>query len=78
MNQQPSQKQVQQILSSEEGQQLIQLFTASGASLKEAQQAVKEGNQARAKQIMAPILNRPEVQSLLKQLERSMTNGQSK
>ena len=78
MNQQPSQKQVQQILSSEEGQQLIQLFTASGASLKEAQQAVKEGNQARAKQIMAPILNRPEVQSLLKQLERSMSNGQSK
>ena len=70
------QKNLQKLLASPEGKQLLRLLSQDGgAALKRAGTAVKQGDQAGAQAIMAPLLENPEVRSLLASLEKTMDHG---
>ncbi len=76
VNQSEQQKNVQKILSSREGQQLIKLLSGDGGTaLKQAGSALKQGDSQAAQAIMAPLAENPEVQRLLKSLEKTLSNG---
>ncbi len=78
MNQSEQQKNIQKLLSTSEGRQLIKLLSGNGgAALKSAGNALRQGNTQEAQAIMAPLMKDPEVQKLLKSLEKTMGNGRS-
>ena len=78
MNQSEQQKNIQKLLSTSEGRQLIKLLSGNGGTaLKNAGNALRQGNTQEAQAIMAPLMNNPEVQKLLKSLEKTMGNGRS-
>ncbi len=70
------QKAIRQLLGSPQGQQLLRLLSKDGGTaLKQAGAAVQQGDQAEARNILAPMLQDPEVQKLLAALEKSMNHG---
>lgn len=73
---QSQQKNIQKLLSTSEGRQLFQLLSGDGgAALKNAGNALRQGNTQEAQAIMAPLMANPEVQKLLKSLEKTMGHG---
>lgn len=67
---------MQKIMSTQEGQKLIKLLSADGGkTLRQAGEALKRGDQSKAQETMAPMLQNPQVQQLIKALEKAMGNG---
>mgnify|MGYP007069887733 CR=1 FL=1 len=70
------QENIQKLLSSPQGKQLLRLLSRDGGTaLRQAGAAVQSGDAAGAQSIMAPMLEDPQVQTLLKDLEQSMNHG---
>lgn len=66
----PDFSQLIRLAQSPAGKQLISLLQGSGGSvLQEAMQKASAGDYAQAKAMLAPLLNNPQAQALLKQLE---------
>lgn len=66
----------QKLMSTQEGQQLLKLLSSDGGkTLRQAGEALKSGNQTRAQETIAPMLQNPQVQQLMKALEKAMGNG---
>lgn len=64
-------QQAQQLLSSEEGQKLMQLLSQGGGKeLRAAAEAFRRGDSAGAQAALAPILSTPEAAALLQKLNR--------
>ena len=64
-----SESDLQKILASPEGRELLSLLRADGGSaLRQAMQAVKSGDYAGAKTILEPMLQGPDAAELLKKL----------
>ncbi len=76
MNQSEQQKNIQKLLSTNEGKKLLKLLTGDGGTaLKNAGNALRQGNTQKAQSIVAPLMEDPEVQRLLKSLEKTMGHG---
>lgn len=76
MKEDPSIRQFQKMMATEEGKQLLHLLTRDGgATLKQAGADLKQGNEAGAKDRLAPLLGQTEVQKLLQSLNRTMGHG---
>lgn len=70
MQQSPDLSQLKKLAQSSAGQQLISLLQRSGGNtLQEAVIKASAGDYAQAKDILNSLLNTPEAQALLKQLE---------
>ena len=66
----------QKLMSTPEGKQLVSLLTKDGgAALQSAGKALQQGDEAGAKERIAPLLGNSEVQTLLKSLEKTMGHG---
>ena len=66
----------QKLMATREGQQLVSLLTKDGgAALQSAGKALQSGDEAAAKEKIAPMLQSSEVQTLLKSLEKTMGHG---
>ncbi len=66
-----SEQQARRVLSSPEGQKLLQMLSCDGgAALQQAAQAMRAGDYAGAQQILAPIMQSPQAQQLIEQLNR--------
>lgn len=66
----------QKIISSPEGQQLIKMLSADGgAAMRDAGAALKNGDQAKAQETIAPLLKSPQAQQLMKALEKALNHG---
>ena len=76
MGQSEQEQRAKQLLAGADGQRLIQLLSRDGGgSLRAAGNALKQGDTQQVKNIMGPLLENPEVQKLLKQMEKSMNHG---
>ena len=76
MDQAKQQQQINQLLQSPQGKQLLKLLSRDGgAAMQRAGTALKQGNTQSAQAIMAPLMEDPEVQKLLKSLEQTMGHG---
>lgn len=75
MSQNPNGQQIQKLLSTAEGQKLLKLLSRDGGTLQQAGSALKQGNTRQAQEIMAPLVQDPEIQKLLKSLEKTMGHG---
>ncbi len=70
------QSSIQKLLSTQEGQQLVEKFSqAGGDKLRKAGAALSQGNAQEAQRLMGPLLAEPQIQRLLKALEREMGHG---
>ena len=56
------------LLSTPEGQRLLERFQENSGVVRQAGQALKQGNAEQVKALIAPLLRDPEVASLLKKL----------
>lgn len=62
--------QLQRVLDSAEGKQLLALLAADGGGrLRQAAEAVKAGDHARAQAILQPVLQTEQAQALLQKLD---------
>lgn len=69
-------RKMQEMLSTDQGKALMKLLSADGGkTLMQAGAALKAGNNEKVKEIMSPMLQNSEAQSLLSSLEKSMTDG---
>jgi hypothetical protein len=68
-------QQMKKLLETQEGRRLISLLSGDGKSIQAAGQALKQGNTQQAQNIMAPLMEDPEVQRLLKSLEKTLNRG---
>lgn len=76
MNQSEQQKNIQKILATSEGRQLLKLLSGDGgAAMRSAGEAIRQGDTRTAQSIMAPLVDNPEVQKLLKALEKTIGHG---
>lgn len=76
MGQNEKEQQAKQLLGSAEGKRLLGLLNRDGGStLQAAGQALKRGDTNQVKNIMGPLLEDPEVQKLLKQMESKLNHG---
>ena len=67
---------IQKLLSTAEGQKLVKLLNQNGGgTLAQAGSALKQGNTQKVQELMAPLMQDPEVQKLLKSLEKTMGHG---
>ena len=67
---------MQGILSGSQGKELLRLLSRDGGkTMQQAAQAVRQGDEATAQRLMAPLLQDPQVQKLLGALGQSMGNG---
>lgn len=67
-------QQAKRLLSTEEGQKLIKLLSQNGA-MQQAGNALQQGDTRQAQKIMEPLMQNPEVQALLRTLEKTMNHG---
>ena len=75
-NDQKMMAEFQKLMSTQEGKKLISLLTSDGgATLQSAGKALQSGNEAQAREKIAPLLQSSEVQQLLKSLEKTMGHG---
>ena len=56
------------LLSTPEGQRLLERFQENSSVVQQAGQALKQGNAEQVKALIAPLLRDPEVAALLKKL----------
>ncbi len=64
-----SQEQLRRIVSSDAGRALLTLLRADGgARMQQAAEAVRQGDHARAQQILQPVLQTEQAQALLRAL----------
>jgi hypothetical protein len=71
-----AQRDMQKLLSTQEGQKLLALLSADGGTtLKRAGAALQSGDQAAAQATMAPLLENSQVKTLLASLEKTMGHG---
>ena len=64
------------LLSTQEGKRLIALLQSDGGGvLRSAAQSLRQGNESAAQEKMAPLLQNPEVQTLLAKLNQSLDHG---
>lgn len=69
MDEKLSQEQLRRILSSEAGRALLALLRADGgARMRQAAEAVRQGEHARAQEILQPVLQTEQAQALLRAL----------
>jgi hypothetical protein len=68
-------QQMKKLLETQEGKRLIALLSGDGKSIQAAGKALKQGNTQQAQNIMAPFMEDPEVQRLLKSLEKTLGHG---
>ena len=62
--------QLRRVLDSAEGKQLLELLAADGGGrLRQAAEAVKAGDHARAQAILQPVLQTEQAQALLQKLD---------
>ena len=70
------QNKLRQLLSGPQGQQLLRLLSRDGGgALKQAGAAVQQGNAAEAQNILAPLMEDPEVRKLLTAIQDSAGRG---
>lgn len=75
-NQKEQQASAQKLMSTQEGQKLLKLLSQDGGStLRNAGNALKQGDTRQVQELMEPLLQNPEVQQLLKTLEKTMNHG---
>ena len=75
-NSQDLQKTMESVLSSPEGKKLLELFRSDGgAAMAQATAALKQGLEQEAVNAMTPMLDNPEVRSLLQTLNRNLKHG---
>ncbi len=66
----------QKLMKTPEGKQLVKLLSQDGGkALKHAGTALQQGNEAGAKETLAPLLEQGEVKDLLQKLNRAMGHG---
>ena len=64
-----SPEQLRRVLGSSEGQQLLALLSSGGDErLRQAADAAKQGDHARAMELLQPVLNTEQAQALLRKL----------
>lgn len=64
------------LLATQEGKRLIALLQSDGGgALRSAAQSLRQGNESAAQEKMAPLLQNPEVQTLLAKLNQSLDHG---
>ena len=64
-----SAEQLRRVLGSEEGRQLLALLASDGGGrLRQAAEAVKQGDHARAQALLQPVLGPEQAQALLRRL----------
>lgn len=67
---------IQALMNTPDGKRLMTLLGSDGGkALRAAAGAIQQGNEARAQESMAPLLNNREVQALLSSLSRKMNHG---
>ncbi|MBE6991049.1 MAG: hypothetical protein E7430_00515 [Ruminococcaceae bacterium] len=61
------------VLNSDDGRKLISILSQDGgAALKKAANAISAGNNEEAKRVLEPLMNRPETQHLVDELNRKV------
>lgn len=66
-----SEKDIRRVLNSSAGKQLLQLLTSTNAdTLSKAAEALKQGDIAQAKELLTPVMERPEASALVNQINR--------
>lgn len=76
MGQSEKEQKAKQLLGSADGKRLLSLLSRDGGNtLRAAGDALKQGNSQQVKNLMGPLLEDPEVQKLLKQMESKLQNG---
>ena len=61
------------VLNSEDGRKLISILSRDGgAALKKAANAISSGNSDEAKRILEPLMNQPETQHLVEELNKKV------
>ena len=63
-----SPEQLRRVLGSAEGRQLLALLASGGERLRQAADAAKQGDHARAMELLRPVLNTEQAQALLRKL----------
>ena len=64
-----SEADLRRALASAEGQRILALLRSDGGALKQAMQAVKQGDYAGAKTVLEPVLQTDEARQLLEKLK---------
>ena len=72
---QQMQKQMQQLMSTQEGKALLSILSNNPEKLKQAAMAIKSGNQEKAQEIMGPLMEEKQVKDLLSVLNQKLGNG---
>ncbi len=66
-----SQADIQKLLQSQQGKRLLQLLRSDGGStMGQASQAAKAGDYARAIQLLQPLMNTPDSNQILKEIQK--------
>lgn len=67
---------IQALMNTPDGKRLMTLLGSDGGkALRAAASAMQQGNEAKAQESLAPLLNNGEVQALLSSLNRKMNHG---
>ena len=75
-NQQDAAQAIRAMMNTPDGKRLMALLGADGGkALREAANAVQQGNENRAQDTMAPLLSNPEVQKILSAMNRNLNHG---
>ena len=76
MGQLDKEQQAKKLLEGADGKRLMGLLSRDGGqTLRAAGDALKQGNTQQVKNLMGPLLEDPEVQKLLKQMEQKLGHG---
>ena len=76
MDKMEQEQQVKKLLSGADGKRLLSLLNRDGGNtLRAAGNALKQGDSQQVKQLMGPLLEDPEVQKLLGNIESKLNNG---
>lgn len=75
-NQQDAAQAIRAMMNTPDGKRLMALLGADGGkTLREAVNAVQQGNEKRTQDTMAPLLSNPEVQKILSAMNRNLNHG---
>lgn len=75
-NQQDAAQAIRTMMNTPDGKRLMALLGADGGkTLREAANAMQQGNEKQAQDTMAPLLNNPEVQKILSDMNRNLNHG---
>lgn len=75
-NQQDAAQAICAMMNTPDGKRLMALLGADGGkTLREAANAVQQGDEKRTQDTMAPLLSNPEVQKILSAMNRNLNHG---